>query len=353
MTSPDPVPAFESLLADTRRRVDAELARLLAATDARHAARAGIPAEPTASMLAAFGDLTLRGGKRLRATLVRIGFEGAGGEPREAGISIGAGFELLQSYFLAQDDWMDGDDTRRGAPSVHVSLAAGRSKDLGAALAILASDVGWGLAIRAVIECGLPPGRAVEATRAMLAMHEDVVVGQAIDVSQSAVDVEAMHALKTASYTVEGPLEIGARAGGASDAAVAALHRFGRPVGIGFQLRDDLLGTFGDEATTGKPVGNDLKVGKRTAVLESARKIVPAKTMAEWDAAVIGKPEATQADVARVIEGLESLGVRRAVEARLDELLDRGLSAVPEIPFAPGPLEALRGFVELLRRTRT
>jgi len=353
MADPSPRAHFDRLLSDTRLEVDAALARLFERADARRRAQVPSPEEPLAGMGRALRDLTLRGGKRLRAALVRVGFEGAGGAPLSAAFALGASYELLQSYFLVQDDWMDGDETRRGAPSVHVALTGEGPPARGAALAILASDLGWGLSLEAVLEAGLAPARAVDALRALLEVHEQVVWGQAIDVAQAAVDVEAMHVLKTSSYTVEGPLDLGARAAGADADTLRALRRYSRPVGVAFQLRDDLLGTFGDEAATGKPVGNDLRAGKRTAVLDAARRLVPAPAYAAWERTVVGVATASEADVRRVIRALEEAGARAEVEQRLDALLATGRSAAASLPLAASARTALEGLVDLLGSTRS
>jgi geranylgeranyl diphosphate synthase type I len=169
----------------------------------------------------------------------------------------GASLELLQTYLLIHDDWMDEADTRRGAPSAHVVLAETfGSQHKGSSAAILAGDQACALAQEVLLDLPLPAECIVAAVRELARIQQDVIAGQLLDVYGELDDpraVEQMHDLKTGSYTVRGPLELGALLAGASAADHVALARFARPVGIAFQLRDDLLGTFADPAVTGKP----------------------------------------------------------------------------------------------------
>src|SRR5205823_1606576 len=142
--------------------------------------------------------------------------------------------------------------------------------------AILASDLTWGMALETLAGLDARPERVVDVIRRFCAVHEDVVVGQALDLFARAEDVEAMHALKTGSYTVRGPLVLGAALAGASPETMGALETFAAPVGVAFQLRDDLLGTFATTAETGKPEGGDLRAGKRTAVIVEAERLLDA-----------------------------------------------------------------------------
>jgi len=138
-----------------------------------------------------------------------------------------------------------------------------------------------------------------------------------------------MHDLKTGSYTVRGPLAIGAILAGATAEQRAALDRFAAPLGVAFQLRDDLLGTFGDPKATGKPAGNDVRRGKRTALVAALASDPGAE---ELMVRAFGVADASDADVAALVARMETAGARARVEARLRELLelaDRELAAAP------------------------
>jgi geranylgeranyl diphosphate synthase type I len=316
-----------------RVAVDHELARFLDA----HVARAATVGDAPRIIAEATRALSLRGGKRFRPALLAAAYEACGGE---GGLSVvvlaGVALELLQSYLLIHDDWMDNDDVRRGGPTVHAALgAAFGSRSLGATSAVLAGDHASGLAQAALLGVPLAPPRVCEAAREFARIQEDVALGQMLDVHMSAGDpaaVERMHDLKTGSYTVRGPLAMGARLAGASEGQLRVLERFAAPLGIAFQLRDDLLGTFGDPTATGKPAGSDLRQGKRTALLVEADgqgdvEVYLARAMAA--------PPEDDAPVRELQALLESLGARERVEARLEALLDEARGALT------GPAAAL------------
>ncbi len=262
--------------------------------------------------------LVLRGGKRMRAVLLAATYEacsGEGGAPAVA--QVGVAIEILQAYLLVHDDWMDGDDLRRGGPSVPALMRArfdGRRWEF---VSVLAGDLASAWSLRALLDAGLAPARLVAATREFARMTEDAVKGQVLDVADAAQDaraVDAMHALKTASYTVRGPVVMGAFLAGAPDAVVAGLADFARPLGIAFQLRDDVLGAFGDPRATGKPAGNDVRAGKRTAVVvEGLNDPRAAGVLGR----VLGRADASDGEVRGAIEALDACGARARIEERI------------------------------------
>jgi geranylgeranyl diphosphate synthase type I len=243
-------PDFPAVLARVSSAVEERLGALWAE---RLASLQRYGAEVTA-MASAARDLTLRGGKRDRAALLAAAYAGvAPAAPIEPALRAGVALELLQTYLLIQNDWMDRDDTRLGGASVHAALAARLGgAHLGAASALLASDFAWNLAFDVLASIELPPPRVVAAIRLFTRIHQDVVVGRQIDLLGRAEDAEAMHARKTGSNTVRGPLLLGAALAGAPAATLDALERYAAPVGAAFQLRDDLLGTSGPTEETGK-----------------------------------------------------------------------------------------------------
>ena len=308
---------FASLLATVRPAIEK---RLEAVWGERIAALRRHGVEVTA-MASAARELTMRGGKRYRAALLAAAYAGVAPEaPLEPAYQAGVALELLQTYLLIQDDWMDGDLTRRGGPSVHAALA-GRlgTAHLGNSSAMLASDLTCNLAFEVVAGIDLPAPRVLATVRLLTRIHEDVILGQQIDMMGRAEDVEAMHALKTGSYTVRGPLALGATLAGAPAATIAALDRFAAPLGVAFQLRDDLLGTFGATEETGKPVGNDLRAGKRTAILAEAEARLSSGERAALHRA-FGNADAGEAEVASATAALVSCGAKEAVRARLTRL---------------------------------
>lgn len=346
MSLTDPIgPDFPALLARVRPEVDQRLLTLWDAEIdrlARHGA-------DLVAMADAARDLTMRGGKRFRAALVVAAYAGVAPEaPLEPAFRAGVALELLQSYLLIQDDWMDGDTTRRGGPAAHAALAARLgSAHLGASFALLASDLTWGLALSVLSGIELPAQRVLDAVRLVLGVHRDVVIGQGLDVLGHAADVEVMHDLKTGSYTVRGPLALGATLAGAPAATLDALHRYAVPLGIAFQLRDDLLGTFGAPEETGKPVGNDLRTGKRTAILAEAEARLDAGGRAAL-ARAFGRAEASDAEVRDATEALEACGARATVAARLAGLCAEAEALAAALPVTAAGRAQLAGAASAL-----
>ena len=330
---------FATLLEDARRHVDHALGVWL---KPRVAVASAVSAE-TGAAAEAVERLALRGGKRMRAALVAAAYVACIGDedasPRDdaaAFADVGSAMlaiELLQVYLLIHDDWMDDDDVRRGGPSVHVHLRERLgSKLLGDTAAILAGDLACGYAQVALLESRQSAERVLAAARAFARIQEEVVTGQLAEMS-SAASVEVIHALKTASYTVTGPLALGAHLAGASDARVAQLARYGRPLGIAFQLRDDLLGAFGDTSATGKPVGNDIRQGKRTALIVEMRGYAATEGLL---GRVLGRHDASDAEVAEVVKAMETSGAKARVEARVAELLAEARAALEAMGLREG-----------------
>jgi geranylgeranyl diphosphate synthase type I len=319
--------AFGQFVERTRVSVDGWLAPWLAAKV--DVARGRGPAvEAVASALA---ELVLRGGKRLRAALLGAAYEACGGEGGAGHVVAAAGaIEVLQGYLLAHDDWMDGDDERRGGPSVPAIMRA-RFPAQHDAASVLAGDLGAAWALGAMLSVPVAPARVVEAARELARVHEDVVQGQVLDVcgqARSAGEVEMVHELKTASYTVLGPVTIGALLAGASRDTCLELDEYAQPLGVAFQLRDDLLGTFGDARAMGKPAGSDLRAGKRTSLVVDA--------MADAKAAsavgkVLGKADASDADLAAAVEAMVACGAKARVEQRIASLVADSRSALAGI----------------------
>jgi geranylgeranyl diphosphate synthase type I len=280
-------------------------------------------------MVDAVSDLCSRGGKRLRPALLVAGARAANGRyDRELALTAGVALELVQAYFLIHDDWMDGDPTRRGGPSVHAMLRQrfGDSKK-GDASAILAGDYAAALALRTLTEAKLPKNAASSLLACFSRMQLEAVIGQHLDLFASSDDPETAYALKTGSYTVLGPLELGARLAGAKPATLEALGAFARPLGVAFQLRDDLLGAFGEPERTGKPLGSDLRSGKRTPLLIAALARSKPAERARLER-VVGNPRAKANEVRRALDAIEASGARALVEARIEELSNQARSAL-------------------------
>jgi geranylgeranyl diphosphate synthase type I len=321
--SPETIPSF---LADVKQRVDRHLTAYLA-EKRRYAANLSAP---SAELVDALNDITMRGGKRTRPAVLVAGHTAVAADTDvDSLLDACAGLELLQSYLLVHDDWMDQDDERRGGPALH-KLFADRLNDahLGASLAILAGDLGNGFAIELVARTAMPLERRASALQVFWEMQQDVVWGQGLDLL-AFPDVALIQRLKTGSYSVRGPLLLGAAIGGASDAQRSALERYAEPLGQAFQARDDVIGTFGDPVKTGKPRGNDLRAGKRTTLIEEAeRSMTPGDLAALRD--VVGARGASEREISEAMALIERSGVRAAVETRIGQLCSQACAALED-----------------------
>ena len=328
-------PAFDLYAATVKTEIDRALTAYFEAFE-----RTESP-QPMASELApaftALKSLVLRGGKRLRGVLLAAAFEASGGGDRAQILPALVGFELLQAYLLIHDDWMDGDLVRRGGPTVHAALREAFGTTEGDAQAILTGDLAQALALEALTACAVPAERVGRATKAMAVLLRNVTLGQMLDVRgaverypERARALDHVYEKKTASYTVTGPLEIGAVLAGAADEKVAHLAAIGRPLGVLFQLRDDVLGVFGDPKVTGKSDSSDLRQGKFTSLIVEASATDP--TVADDLAAVRRAPEGTvEALVSSLKARIVAAGAKERVEARIQKL---GVQTLAEIQAA-------------------
>jgi geranylgeranyl diphosphate synthase, type I len=322
---------FGVLLPTVRRDIDARLSGFF---DAQiDAARAF--GEPVVHLTESVRDLCLRGGKRLRAALVVAGYQAASPVADiEPALDAGLALELLHGYFLVHDDWMDQDSMRRGGPSVHTALA-GRyaSEHLGAAAAVLGGDLLVALATDLISRVDVPPRRLPHVFTTFSEMQIHAVAGQQLDLIKGDRDPERTYELKTGSYTVRGPLVLGAHLAGAPTRLVSALDRFAMPIGVAFQHRDDLLGAFADPEQTGKPRGSDLKAGKHTALYAHGVQLSGKADRGKL-ARVFGNARASERQLAEALSILDASGARATVEARISELVERGFAALrtPAVP---------------------
>ncbi|PVE78911.1 polyprenyl synthetase family protein [Microbacterium testaceum] len=321
---------------------------------------------PEAEMLTRSGASALRGGKRLRARFCLTGFAAvgvAGDVPDEAPLAVATSLEIFHAAALVHDDLVDNSDTRRGQPAAHRALQQGHrdaawtgdSDAFGRSGAILLGDllVAWS---DDLLEEGLAlsPASAAATRRAYAQMRRDVTIGQFLDVAEESAytaypdDSHAERALRVASYksarySIQQPLLIGASLAGADEAQHDALSRFGHDVGMAFQLRDDVLGVFGDTAVTGKPVGDDLREGKRTVLVAYAREALPESERLRVDA-LLGDPglDADQiADLQRVIVDTGALDRLERLISGYAHTADGALEGAPLRDDAVSELRAL------------
>jgi geranylgeranyl diphosphate synthase, type I len=324
------VPVPPSLLT-VAERVEHRLDDLLTAETARWTALSPDLLGPLGSLR----QLVLSGGKRLRPAFCYWGFVGAGGDRDDpAVIDAGAAFEMLQAFALVHDDVMDGSDVRRGARTAHLDFADrheehgwhGEPRRFGEGVAILIGDLAHVYAD--LLLRGAPP--AVIAVWDELRI--ELNVGQYLDVLGTArhdtdpVGARRIARYKSGKYTIERPLHVGAALAGRLGDLQGPLSDYGDPLGEAFQLRDDLLGAFGDASETGKPVGDDLREGKPTPLLAAAAAAADRVQAELLDR--IGAADLADAEVAAIQEVLDETGAVAAMEARIEALADGAIAAI-------------------------
>jgi geranylgeranyl diphosphate synthase type I len=340
MTAPAPDPA------QLRERVQTRLSDFLVGR-ARTMAELGPELADPMTVLA---DLTT-GGKLFRPAFCYWGYRAAGGPDGEEIVAAAAALELLHVSALIHDDVMDGSDRRRGRPSAHRQFAelhraagwSGSSEGFGHASAILLGDLALGWADELLRGCGLPADRVAAGMAVFEAMRTEVMGGQYLDVVAQAAGTapkgdgdalaRAMRVLrfKTAKYSVERPLQLGATLAGASPELVAAFTAVGIPLGEAFQLRDDVLGVFGDPERTGKPAGDDLREGKRTVLVVTALVSADATDRATMDA-LLGNPALDADGIARLQAILVASGALDEVEKLIERLATDAEDALAAAP---------------------
>ncbi len=305
--------------------------------------------------LDALRSLVMGSGKRLRPAFCFWGYRAAGGGPDDAlVIDAGAAFEMLQAFALVHDDVMDGSATRRGNRTAHLEFGdrhgreawRGEDRRFGEGVAILIGDL-------AHVYADLLLADAPASVRAVWdELRIELNVGQYLDILGTArgdTDHESARRIaryKSGKYTIERPLHLGAALAGRLEELEPVLSAYGDPLGEAFQLRDDLLGAFGEETATGKPVGDDLREGKPTpllAVATAQADAVQAAVLAE-----IGSEDLSGDGVSRIQEVLVATGAVGVIEANIDALTDTAIAAIKTAEItaeARSALVDLAGFV--------
>ena len=345
-----PPPAPPSLVG-VAARVEARLADLFDEEVPRWAAFDQSLAPPLDTLRA----FVLDGGKRLRPAFCHWGYVGAGGDPADPDIiDAGAAFELLQAFALIHDDVMDGSAVRRGLRTTHLSFGdrhrdgtwRGEERRFGEGVAILLGDLAHVYADR------LLPRSHPDVQAVWDELRTELNVGQYLDLIGTArgdVDHDGARRIaryKSGKYTIERPLHVGAALAGRLTDLAAPLSAYGDPLGEAFQLRDDLLGAFGDEDLTGKPVGDDLREGKPTPLLALALAVAdPAQSEV---LATVGDPALGPDEVAAIQDVLRATGAVAEVEKSIQHLTDEALAALAVAPItaeAADELAQLAAFV--------
>lgn len=315
----------------------------------------------TRGVLQSLKDYTLNGGKRVRGTLVLMGYRSVGGTDISRARLASVGLELIQSMLIIHDDIIDRSDERRGRDSFHIEYSKkGREMDIlgdpdrfGENMAVISGDLAEAYGEKAILETGFPPERVHKALKAQADMIRDTGFGQILDIYSGQLekwgeeDVLKVHEYKTAKYTFEGPLHIGAHLNGATEKQLKALSDFAIPAGIAFQLIDDILGFFGDPKRGGEEDLADIKEGKMTLLVVKAMELVGGPE-SDFIREMVGNEGISVDEANRLRRIIRSCGSedysrklagsysKRALEALDPDLLDRDV------------IEFLEGFTDYL-----
>ena len=309
------------------------------------------------SMVDALSDL-LSGGKRLRPAFCYWGWRGAGGSADldDAALRASASLEFLQACALIHDDVMDGSDTRRGLPSAHRRFAGvhrgaewlGSPESFGVGAAILLGDLCLSWADEVLLTTDFPEESLRRGKTVYDEMRTELMAGQFLDLLEQARgggSVERALTVvryKSANYTIERPLHLGAALASADPSVTAAYTGYGLPLGEAFQLRDDILGVFGDPNETGKPAGDDLREGKRTVLMAIAvERSTP--TQAAVVRRHLGDPGLDANGVAALREIITATGALDHTETLISERLDESLAALDTADLVPDARAVLTG----------
>ncbi|MEW2530244.1 polyprenyl synthetase family protein [Streptomyces sp. NPDC047071] len=352
---------------DVPAAVGRELERLLTDRLARCRALDTVFTHDIAERVARF---TRSGGRRIRARLVWWSLRACGGAadaaPARAALRTAAALELIQTCALVHDDLMDQAATRRGQSALHAdvtrqyagSAPPSAASSLGGSAAVLAGDLAlaWADDVLAdlVLDPGLAPGTAHRLNEVWRTLRTEMVAGQYLDVQGQATCAHTLDravrsaCLKSALYTVERPLELGAVLAGADDATTLALCRAGRCAGLAFQLRDDLDDLFADPQATGKPSGGDVRAGKPTYLLAAARALATSaddRTALGVLERAVGRADLPGSELAAVRDVLVSTGARDLVAAKITRLCGQCLRHLGDAALEPRAAARLRALL--------
>jgi geranylgeranyl diphosphate synthase, type I len=304
------------------------------------------------------------GGKRLRPAFCYWGWHGTGAPDSEALVSAAASLELFHAAALIHDDLIDGSDLRRGMPSAHRRFAglhedqgwAGQPSRFGEAAALLLGDLCLGWSDELLNAADLPAAALRRGRAVFERMRTELIAGQYLDVLEQATGAlrpagQATRArrvirYKSAKYSVEHPLVLGGSLAGAPPALLSSYSRYGLALGEAFQLRDDVLGVFGDPQHTGKPAGDDLREGKRTLLIAYAVERASPGQVGRIES-LLGDPSLDAPGVDALREIIVDTGALQRVERLVDELANTAAAALADAEIAAEARTALGELITL------
>ncbi|MFF5922539.1 polyprenyl synthetase family protein [Streptomyces flavochromogenes] len=332
--------AFKARVDEVLHRFVAAEADLLAAVD------------PTLGPVAEQLEAAVAFGKRLRAAFCYWGWRAARQPDSDALVRAAASMELVHAAAVVHDDLIDDSPLRHGLPTAHVALGGAvrhhpRAADAARSLAMLVGDLLMSLAGQLFATSGLPAAYLGRARPLWATLARDLVAGECLEILHTGVTPDTTASLKvirykTAKYTVEQPLLIGGVLAGADDRLRAGFSSYGLPLGEAFQLRDDLLGLFGETRHTGKANADDVHGHRPTALLAETWRIAGADER-EQLRALLGRPDLDADDVEAVREVMRRLKAPDRVESMIAARVEEALGALHELDVPAPAAHALTG----------
>jgi geranylgeranyl diphosphate synthase type I len=302
-----------------------------------------------------------KGGKKLRGSLINLGYLSSGGKNNKEIIKTSIAIEIIHAFLLIHDDIMDKDEIRRGAKTIHLryqdfynkNLSKGEANHYGLSMAIDLGDCGAFMGMEIIAGADFPGENKAKALKFLGNVLLRTAFGQGLDVTYelteniSEDDVMRVHLNKTAHYTISGPLSVGALLAGADKKTLEAIKKFGVPVGVAFQLRDDELGLFSSKETLGKPIGSDVREGKITVLRIKALEKANKKDEKFLNYAY-GNRKLTDEEVERVRKITEETGALKYSQKLSRKLVEKGKKFVPKITSDPEYQDTLLNLADFI-----
>jgi geranylgeranyl diphosphate synthase type I len=315
----------------------------------------------TASAIRYFKKTMLAGGKRIRPIMMYWGYHAAGGTNRKEIIKTSISIELIHAFLLMHDDIIDRDDLRHGKKTIHAHyrdyykrfFCGSDAEHFGKSIAIISGDLVYSLGNQVLFSSKFEPRTIVRALNKLQEIVGLTCVGEIQDIYMeyghkvTRQAILRMYENKTARYTFDGPLKLGAILADADDDFCKKIEKFSIPVGIAFQIRDDMLGIYGDAKKTGKPVGSDIAEGKRTLLVETALKNADKKTKKEI-MSLLGNQKIDDKGVKRFQHIMEETGALADVERYMQELIVDGKNALMQMNISDDARKFLSALVTYL-----
>lgn len=344
------------MLETYQKKVDKEISTFMSKKE-KEGKQISEECEEMARLLKEFAE---RSGKRIRPVLVVFGYKACGGENEKEILKASIAIELIHAYLLIHDDIMDKSETRRGRPAFHKEYENlflkkyGKGKEWQAvSAAVIGGDIIEAFAAQAIAETDFDSEKKSGFMTKLNEINANTGYGQLLDMelemkeNASEEEVETVHLLKTAKYTIEGPLLLGAILAGASKEQLEELSRYAIPVGKAFQMQDDILGLFGSEKKTGKPVDSDIKEGKKTHLVLNAMKKAGEEEKRVISEA-LGNQNLTKEEFEKAREIIKNMGALDYTRKKAKEYAKEGMGLLENSSLEEEGREFLQGMAQYI-----